>query len=67
MTEPDDIALLKQYAAVHRSARHYSVIPADRMIDGRMMETGSIQAHSIKVAPTLCRVASPSERPESKS
>ena len=40
MPEPDDIALLKQYAAAHRSARPYSVISADRMIDGRMMETG---------------------------
>jgi len=67
MPEPDDMALVREFAAVHCSARHYSVISADRMIDGRMMETGSIQAHSIKVAPTLCRVASPSERPESKS
>jgi hypothetical protein len=40
MPESDEIALLKQYAAAHCSARHYSVISADRMIDGRMMETG---------------------------
>jgi hypothetical protein len=36
----DDMALVREFAAAHRSARHYSVISADRMIDGRMIETG---------------------------
>jgi hypothetical protein len=40
MPEPDNMALVREYAAAHHSARHYSVISADRMIDGRMMETG---------------------------
>ncbi len=35
-----DMALVREFAAAHRSARLYSVISADRMIDGRMMETG---------------------------
>jgi len=63
MPEPDDMALVREFAAVHRSARHCSVISADRMIDGRMMETGFNPATFDQSGPDFVPGRKPIETP----